>query len=380
MRILIAGGGSGGHILPALAVVRSLRERRADVEPTWVGGRRGIEASIVPPTGIPLDRLWLRSLRTVDRSVNTLADPIRLALSVPQAIWLLARRRPRALFTTGGYVAIPVLIAARLLRIPSLLWEGNLVAGRSVRAVAGLASVIAVSYPPTVAGLPGRPYVTGTPVRQLGGLDPIASRDRLGLPTAGRVLLVFGGSQTVRRLDDAVAAAMPELLRLAVVLHVTGADAYADALRRREALPEDVRERYRPVPFLHDEMADALTVADLILGRAGSSTLAEATTLGRPLIVVPYPHAGGHQRANAAALAEAGAATVIEDGDFDGPALLAAAAVLDDPSRLATMASASRAAGLPGAARANAALLLALAERRPLPSHDAIALLAAARP
>ena len=326
----------------------------------------------MPPSGIPLERLWLRSLRTVDRSVNTVLDPIRLLVSVPQAVWLLARRRPRAIFTTGGYVAIPVLIAARLLGIPSLLWEGNLVAGRSVRAVARLASAIAVSHPSTAAELPGRPYVTGTPVRSFDGLDPAASRARLGLPADGPVLLVFGGSQAVRRLDEAVAAALPELVHRTTVLHVTGDDGYATGLRHREALPPEQRALYRPVPFLRDEMADALMAATIILGRAGASTLAEATTLGRPLIVVPYPHAGGHQSANAAALAEAGAAIVIEDGDFDGPALLAATEVLRRPEALAAMAAASRGAGRPGAAKANAALLLALAAGQSLPSHAAV--------
>lgn len=253
-------------------------------------------------------------------------------------------------------------------------------AGRSVRAVARLASVIAVSYLPTAAELPGRPYLTGTPVRSFAGLEPETSRARLGLPAEGRVLLVFGGSQAVRRLDDAVAAALQELVQRATVLHVTGDDGYASSLRRREALPTEMRERYRPVPFLRDEMADALVAADLILGRAGSSTLAEATTLGRPLIVVPYPHAGGHQRANAAALGTVGAAIVIEDADFDGPALLAAAAVLDEPERLASMAAASRAAGHPGAAEANAVLLSALADRERLPSHDALAIIVAVRP
>jgi len=334
----------------------------------------------VPPSGIPLERLWLRSLRTVDRSVNTILDPLRLLLSVPQAIWLLGRRRPRAIFTTGGYVAIPVLIAGRALGIPSLLWEGNLVAGRSVRAVARLASTIAVSYAPTSAELPGRPYLTGTPVRSFAGLMPGTSRARLGLPAEGRVMLAFGGSQAVRRLDDAVAAALPELLGRATVIHVTGDAGYADGLRRREALPAELRERYRPVPFLRDEMADALVAADLIVGRAGSSTLAEATTIGRPLIVVPYPHAGGHQRANAVALEQAGAAILIEDADFDGPALLAAAAVLEQPERLTAMGAASKGAGYPGAADANAALLLALAERESLPSHDALSAIATAQP
>ena len=334
----------------------------------------------MPPSGIPLERLWLRSLRSVDRSVNTIMDPVRLALSVPQAAWLLGRVRPRAIFTTGGYVAIPVLLAASVLRIPSLLWEGNLVPGRSVRAVARLASAIAVSYAPTASQLPGQAYLTGTPVRTFEGLTRDTSRQRLGLPATGHLLLAFGGSQAVRRLDDAIAAALPELVRLTVVLHVTGDDGYGRALQSRDALPAELRDRYRPVPFLRDEMADALVAADLILGRAGSSTLAEATTLGRPLIVVPYPHAGGHQRANAAALAAAGAAIVIEDTDFDGPALLDAVAVLEQPDRLAAMAAASRDAGHPGAAAANAALLLALAERETLPTHDAIRAIVAARP
>jgi UDP-N-acetylglucosamine--N-acetylmuramyl-(pentapeptide) pyrophosphoryl-undecaprenol N-acetylglucosamine transferase len=336
--------------------------------------------SLVPPTGIPLERLWLRSLRSVDRSVHTILDPIRLLASVPQAMWLLGRVRPRVIYTTGGYVAIPVLIAARMLGVPSLLWEGNLVAGRSVRAVARLASAIAVSYAPTVTQLPGRPYLTGTPVRSFAGLEVGTSRSRLGLPTDGPMLLAFGGSQAVRRIDAGLAAALPDLVGRASIIHVTGDAGYADALRRRESLPAEHRERYRPVPFLRDEMADALVAADLILGRAGSSTLAEATTLGRPLIVVPYPHAGGHQRANAAALEEAGAAIVIEDADFDGPSLLAAAAVLQEPERLATMAAASRRAGHPGAAEANAALLLALAERAPLPAHEAVDAMVAARP
>jgi UDP-N-acetylglucosamine--N-acetylmuramyl-(pentapeptide) pyrophosphoryl-undecaprenol N-acetylglucosamine transferase len=380
MRILIAGGGSGGHILPALAVVRSLRERRTDVDPLWVGGHRGLEASLVPGAHIPLTRLWLRSLRTVDRSVSTFLDPLRLAGSIPQALLLLARWRPRAVFTTGGYVAIPVLLAARLLRIPSLLWEGNLVPGRSVRATAGLASAIAVSFEATGRALPGPCYVTGTPTRPLAGLDGAAARaaarGRLGIEASERVVLIFGGSQAVRRFDDAVDAALPSLVRGATVIQVTGEAGYRAALRRREALPQDRRQRYRPYAFLREEMADALAAADLVVGRAGSSTLAEVTALGLPMVVVPYPHAGGHQRANAATLGEAGAAIVIEDAAFDGDALLAAASVLDDPVRLAAMGSASRSLGRRGAADANAELLLALAERRPLPGDEVIAAIA----
>ncbi|KRT63616.1 MAG: UDP-N-acetylglucosamine-N-acetylmuramyl-(pentapeptide) pyrophosphoryl-undecaprenol N-acetylglucosamine transferase [Chloroflexi bacterium CSP1-4] len=356
--------------------MRSLRERRTDVDPLWVGGHRGLEASLVPGAHIPLTRLWLRSLRTVDRSLSTFLDPLRLAGSIPQALLLLARWQPRAVFTTGGYVAIPVLLAARLLRVPSLLWEGNLVPGRSVRATAGLASAIAVSFEATGRALPGPCYVTGTPTRPLAGLDGAAARERLGIETSERVVLVFGGSQAVRRFDDAVDAALPSLVQRATVIHVTGEAGYGAALRRREALPEDRRQRYRPYAFLREEMADALVAADLVVGRAGSSTLAEVTALGLPMVVVPYPHAGGHQRANARTLGEAGAAIVIEDAAFDGDALLAAASVLDDAARLAAMGAASRSLGRRGAAEANAELLLALAERRPLPGDEVIAAIA----
>jgi UDP-N-acetylglucosamine--N-acetylmuramyl-(pentapeptide) pyrophosphoryl-undecaprenol N-acetylglucosamine transferase len=374
MRLLIAGGGTGGHIYPALAVADSLRRRPSPPELAWIGGHRGLEDRIVRAAGIPLRRLALRSLRTVDRDIHLVADPARLALSVPQALVLLARDRPAAIFTTGGYVAIPILLAAVILRIPVLLWEGNVVPGRSVRATAGLASAIAVSFGATCAALrTRRPCLeTGTPIRETRGVDRLAARERLEIPPGGRVLLVFGGSQAVRRFNSAVAEVLPRLVERIHVIHVTGDDGYGPALAAREQLPPEVRARYRPEPFLRDEMLTALAAADLVLGRAGSSTLAEVTALGLPMIVVPYPHAGGHQRANALRLVEAGAARLIEDEALDGAALLEAARILDDPAAHATMSAAARALGRPAAADAVATILLALAERSPLPDAAAV--------
>jgi len=178
---------------------------------------------------------------------------------------------------------------------------------------------------------------------------------------------VFGGSQAVARFDAAVAEALPDLVERAVIIHLTGEAAYAAALRRRDGLAAGRRDRYRPYPFLRQEMGLALVAADLVIGRAGSSTLAEVTAAGQPMIVVPYPHAAGHQRANARAMADAGAAELIEDERFDGAALRRALDLLDDGPRVAAMRAASRSLGRPGAARANAAVLLALAERRPVP-------------
>lgn len=306
-------------------------------------------------------------------------DPIRLALSVPQAAWWLLRRRPAAVFTTGGYVAIPVLMAARVLGIPTLLWEGNVVPGRSVRATARLASAIAVSFEATCAALGAnrRCFVTGTPIRDIAAIDRLAAREQIGVGAGEKLVVMFGGSQAVRRMNAAVAAALPRLVEKVTLIHVTGEGGIAAAEAAREALPQALRGRYRPAAFLGEDLLAALAAADLVVGRAGSSTLAETTAFGLPIVVVPYPHAGAHQSANALELVNAGAAEVIADEAFDADALLDAVSILDDPARHATMAAAARDLGRPGAADAVAEILVALAERRPLPDPAAVARMAA---
>ncbi len=328
----------------------------------------------MPGEGYRLRLLWLRSLRTTDRSAHTILDPLRLAASYGQALAILARNRPAAIFTTGGYLAIPVIAAAASLRIPSVVWEGNLVAGRSVRASARLATAVAVSFAETCAELAGRRpcFVTGTPIRSFSGHDRASARETLHLDGQLPVLLVFGGSQAVRRLNRAVWDALPRLVAECCVVHLTGQAAYADALRRREALPAEQRAHYRPYAFLGAEMTDVLLAADLLVGRAGSSTLAEAAAVGLPMVVVPYPWADAHQSANARALADAGAARIVPDEDFDAAALLAAAGLLRDAAQLERMRNAAHALGRPGAADAAAELVLALAERATLPTPAAI--------
>ncbi len=324
----------------------------------------------MPEAGIPLRRLLLRSLRSAERDIHLVLDPVRLFLSIPQALAMLTARRPAAILTTGGYVAIPVLLAATVLRIPSVLWEGNVVPGRSVRFVARLATVVAVSFAEAGATL-ARPHtlVTGTPIRDAGAVDPDESRALFGAKPGERILLVFGGSQAVRRFNEAVAAALPRLVERIRVVHVTGDDGYAAALTNREALPGPLRDRYRPYPFLRAEMTAALDAADLAVGRAGSSTLAEAAAFALPMIVVPYPHAGGHQRRNAEAYAATGAATLVDDADFTPARLLELAGLLADPAAHARMSAAARDAARPHAADAVADLVLALATGSSIPTQ-----------
>jgi UDP-N-acetylglucosamine--N-acetylmuramyl-(pentapeptide) pyrophosphoryl-undecaprenol N-acetylglucosamine transferase len=353
-------------------VARSLQARPDAPEIDWVGGHRGLEAQVIPATGMRFRRLLVRSLRSVELDFHVVLDPVRLSLSVPQAMAMLLLRRPAAIFTTGGYVALPVLLAASAFRIPVVMWDGNVVPGRSVRATARLAGCLAVAFESTcgVLGRGRRPcFLTGTPIRDPRLVGRVEARKSLGIPAREKLILVFGGSQAVRRFNAAVAEALPRLVERARLIHVTGDGGYDEAVAGRDSLPAEMRERYRPERFLDEEMTLALAAADLVVGRAGSSTLAEVAAFGLPMVVVPYPHAAGHQRRNAEQMVRSGAARLVEDEEFDAKALLAAAAILDERKGYDAMAAASRALARPGAADAVAELVLAAAEGQPLPDE-----------
>jgi UDP-N-acetylglucosamine--N-acetylmuramyl-(pentapeptide) pyrophosphoryl-undecaprenol N-acetylglucosamine transferase len=320
---------------------------------------------------LPYHELVVRSLRSSGLSPHTVLDPARLAAAVPQAWWLLGRLRPAALFTTGGYLALPLVLAARARGVPTLVWEGNVQPGRATRAIGRYATRVAVSFPPTLEAFPGNSFVSGTPIRSFSGIDRAAARHALGVEPDERLILAFGGSQAVTRLNATLANALPKLLPDWHVLHLAGEGGMADAGAARQRLPEELRPRYAAEPFLTDRMADALVAADLVIGRAGSSTCAELTAVGVPSILVPYPFAGAHQRYNASYLADEGAAIVVPDEQLTADRLVAEVTSLLDDGRREAMANAARRLGRPDAARALADELLAMAERRPLPSQGA---------
>jgi UDP-N-acetylglucosamine--N-acetylmuramyl-(pentapeptide) pyrophosphoryl-undecaprenol N-acetylglucosamine transferase len=362
-------------VYPALAVARALRDARRDVELDYIGGVRGFERRLVAehPMGdeLPYHELVVRSLRSAGVSLQTVLDPVRLGASIPQAWWLLGRLRPAALFTTGGYLALPLVLAARARGVPTLVWEGNVLPGRATRAIGRYATRVAVSFPPTLEAFGANAFVSGTPIRSFGGIDRHRARASFGVGPGERLLLVFGGSQAVARLNGALSGALPGLLADWHVLHLAGEQGMADASAARDALPDELRSRYMPEPFLGERMADALVAADLVVGRAGSSTCAELAAVGVASILVPYPFAGAHQRYNASYLADEGAAVMVPDEELDARRLLAeATALLEDGRRLA-IATAARRLGRPDAARVLADALLALAERRPVTAEPA---------
>jgi UDP-N-acetylglucosamine--N-acetylmuramyl-(pentapeptide) pyrophosphoryl-undecaprenol N-acetylglucosamine transferase len=315
--------------------------------------------------------LVVRSLRSAGLSIHTLLDPARLVAAVPQAWWLLGRLRPEALFTTGGYLALPLVLAARARGIPTLVWEGNVQPGRATRAIGRFATRVAVSFPPTLDAFPGNSFISGTPIRSFEGIDRDAARRSFGIGSDDRLLLAFGGSQAVVRLNAAVTGALPKLVANWHVLHLAGDAGMADAGAARQALPDALRARYTAEPFLTDRMADALVAADLVIGRAGSSTCAELAAAGTASILIPYPFAGAHQRYNARYLAEQGAAVDVPDAELTTERLLAETTGLLDDERRRAMGEAARRLARPHAARTLADELLALAERGPLPSEAA---------
>jgi UDP-N-acetylglucosamine--N-acetylmuramyl-(pentapeptide) pyrophosphoryl-undecaprenol N-acetylglucosamine transferase len=303
------------------------------------------------------------SLRDPDSRASLVARAALLLPSVLDALARIVAFRPSVCCTSGGLVSFPIVIAARMWRVPVYLWEGNVVPGRVNRMLAGWAQRVGATFDASTSFLPrDRTHVPGDPIRRsLLRWKDYEARTILDLDH-GLVVLVSGGSQGSERINDAVLGALPQLLARATVIHLTGGAHLGRAEARKATLPPELAMRYRPYAFLRDEMGAALAAADLVVGRAGASSIAEPLAFGKPLVLVPFgAAASGHQMANARAIQEGGAAEVIREGQLDAERLAAVVVgLLNDPPRLARMSSAARALGRPQAARVVAEELLRL--------------------
>lgn len=371
-RLTIAGGGTGGHVLPALAVVEDLRSRNRLADLLWIGSHDGLEADAARQAGIPFVAIPTGKLRRY-LSLTNLLDAGRVPLGVLAARRHLARFRPDVVLSTGGFVSVPTVIAAKGLA-PVITHEQTTILGLATRINARFADTLAVSYDQTASAaraLHRHVVVTGNPVRS--GLDH-GDRSR-GLAKFGfapdmPLVYVTGGARGASPINERVAALLPEILEKTQILHQTGpAEANADAqalTARRADLPEPLRHRYAVVEFIGDELADVYAAASLVIGRAGAGTVAELAFAGKPAIFIPLPHAGGdEQTVNARVLESAGAAVVIPQHDATPERLRQEIlALLTDPSRLVQMASSARGVARPEAASRLADEVLELAARR----------------
>jgi UDP-N-acetylglucosamine--N-acetylmuramyl-(pentapeptide) pyrophosphoryl-undecaprenol N-acetylglucosamine transferase len=372
LSLLVAAGGTGGHVFPGLALARTLVEHDPRASVRFAGTSRGIETRAVPEAGFALDLLPVLPLsRRLAR--ETLLAPFAAVHGTLAARRLIRRHRFDVVCGMGGYVTLPVATAARLEGVPVVLHEQNAVPGIANRLAARMASRIALGVAEAAAAFPpDRTVVVGNPVRpELARLDRAARHDEavaaFGLDPERRTLFVFGGSQGARRINQAVVAATPHWPAPAAVqvLHACGRRDEAEVRAAwAEADPDGRGLLVKVVPFV-DRMDLAYSAADLALTRAGAITMAELTAAAVPAVMVPLPRAtADHQAANARAVAAAGGAVVVDDAALDGPAVAAAAGpLLGDPDRLAAMAAAMRGLARPDAALDLAALVAEVSGR-----------------
>src|ERR1700689_3181092 len=346
MRAILAGGGTGGHVIPALAIANELKKSYG-AEVLFIGTARGIENRLAPAAGYPLQLVRVGALKNV-----SLMTRVKTAFDLPRAVWSAGRMlnefAPDVVIGVGGYASGPAMLAAVVKHIPTLAFEPNVVPGGANRVVARFVSGAAVHFEETAKYFRDA-EVTGVPVRQ--AFFEIRAK-RAGVPT----LLVFGGSQGAHAINEAMIRCLPELQRQAPgmhIIHQTGERDYNDALEAYKSLGESAE-----VSKFIEDMPAAFARADLVVCRSGASTVAEITAAGKPAIFVPFPRAADdHQRVNAEALARSGAAVVVEESKLEGVWLAETiAALLGDARRLQAMSEAARGLAHPNAARDIAAL------------------------
>lgn len=366
-RVLIAGGGTGGHLFPGLALAEQLSKRGAQVR--FVGTARGIEAKVVPQSGYPLDLIEVSGLKG-QGVLATLRSVIKLPLAMIQTLRLLRRLRPQVVVGVGGYASGPVVLLAAVLQIPTVVLEQNSVPGVTNRILARFARAVFTSFPHANHYFPSHKVaLLGNPVRQ-----SIADSSSVPIERTGPVrILVLGGSLGAKAVNALIVDAITELCRntppaltplsLHIQLHHQTGQADLESTQSRYVQLEEFGRSVHVEPFIGN-MAEAYRDCDLMIGRAGATTLAELTTIGRPAVLIPFPFAADdHQTHNARYLVENGAARLLQQKDTT-PQLLASviAELCQDRAILAAMASASQRLGRPDAAVRIADEILKLAK------------------
>ena len=368
LNIIVSGGGTGGHIYPALTIIRTLQTLAPDTNFLYVGTKAGLESDIIPKEGLPFATIELEGFER-HLTPSNLVRAGKAMKGVMRAMKIVKDFRPDVVIGTGGYVCGPILLAASLRRIPTLIQEQNVVPGITNKILSKFVTKVAVGTPEAAKNFPkSKTIFTGNPIRsEVMTARREAAAKVFGLDPKKPTVLVSGGSRGARAINRAMIGVLAEAMAYTQVqfLHVTGKAEYDDTIARLMDTGRDfVRLRHILVkPYLYN-MPEAMALADLAIFRAGATGLAELTARGIPSILVPYPYAAGnHQEFNARALEAAGAARVILNRDLTTESLNAVLAeLLSEPRKLKKMAEKSKALGRPHAARDIANLVLEIAK------------------
>lgn len=372
MRLLVCAGGTGGGIYPALAAVSELCSQGMSREQVlWVGTHGEMEQDLVPAAGLRLKQIHGGPIVGVSLR-QSLPNAARLTWSVGTALRLMREFRPDVMFMTGGYMAPPVALAARMSGVPIGIYLPDVEPGASIKSVLPLARRIACTTDGSAAFVPPeKMVVTGYPVRpelrtavHLPQAEALATFD---LRPERKTLFVFGGSRGAQAINRALVAALPALLQEFQVIHISGTLTWPEVEQAAQTLSPALRQWYRPYPYLHNEMGAAFRAADLVVARAGASMLGEGPAFGLPAILVPLTFAWRYQKVNADYLTERGAAVQLTDETLAAQLAPTVTALLSDPDRLAAMGSAARALDIPGATTRLAGFITNLAKEG---AHD----------
>lgn len=346
---------------PALTVLSELGDDADAV--LWVGGEKGMESDLVTRQNVPFAGIPAAGVHGVGLG-RLPGNILQLARGAAASRRILREFQPDVLFFTGGYVAVPMALVG--IPLNSLLFVPDIEPGLALKTLARFSDCLAVTAPESRSYFSAekRVEVTGYPVRpDLRRWTRESGRAALNLPDDQPVLLIFGGSKGARSINQAVIGNLTGLLELAYVVHISGQLDWEEVSAAANALPEELAGRYRPFPYLHEEMGAALASADLAVSRAGASSLGELPFFGLPAVLVPYPYAWRYQKVNAQYLAECKAAVVLEDHRLHAELLLVVRELLADPQKLSVMRRAMQSLSRPNAAQDIANLLRELAAR-----------------
>ncbi|PWT77167.1 MAG: undecaprenyldiphospho-muramoylpentapeptide beta-N-acetylglucosaminyltransferase [Chloroflexi bacterium] len=375
MRILISGGGTGGHIYPALAIAHALRDHYG-AELLFLGDENGLEREIVPREGIRFVGVTAGKLRRYF-SLQTISDLAHVPVGIRQAREVVKEYQPHAAFTSGGYASVPAGLAARGIGAPLVMHQQDVLPNLANRILAPRATRISVSFPQSLRYFQRyrkKTALTGNPVREeilrVANHQPEPFKASFNLDPTQPLLLVTGGSQGARHLNRVVASSLSRLLPYCQILHISGEHNYEETRQLAEphfAERPELRGRYVLRGYISTRMAEALAASDILVCRAGAATLSELAILGRPSILIPLPPGitGSPQEINAAMFRQAGAAEIIPDRELTPNALQAAVLpILESGARRTLMANAARTLAQPQATYTLTESVVELAKKR----------------
>lgn len=320
MKIVLAGGGTGGHLTPLVAVARKIKEKVPEAEFVFVGPKGKLEKDLIESEGVKIRNISVGKLRRYFSFQNVIDILFKVPIGIIQCLFILLSEMPDAIFSKGGYASFPVVIVGWLYRIPIMIHESDANPGLANSMLGKFCDRVAVSYSEAEVYFPADQVVhTGSPIREdINRGNAQAAREKFHLTESKKVIFVWGGSQGARNINNRILDILPELMRRYQIIHQTGELNYEESVKKAGEMGfKSGYDGYVALPFISEGLGDILALADLVISRAGSTSISEIAANGKPAIIIPLENsANDHQRMNAYSLAKAGACVILEESNL----------------------------------------------------------------